>query len=38
MLTGKRAFEGTDVSDTLAAVLRGDLLRQFGQPDHGGLV
>jgi Tol biopolymer transport system component len=24
MLTGKRAFEGDDVSDTLAAVLRGD--------------
>ena len=24
MLTGKRAFEGEDVSDTLAAVLRGD--------------
>ena len=24
MLTGKRAFEGDDVSDTLAAVLRGE--------------
>ena len=24
MLTGKRAFEGEDVSDTLAAILRGD--------------
>ena len=24
MLTGKRAFEGEDVSDTLAAVLRGE--------------
>src|SRR5712664_4204199 len=24
MLTGRRAFEGEDVSDTLAAVLRGD--------------
>src|SRR5262249_2776995 len=24
MLTGRRAFEGDDVSDTLAAVLRGD--------------
>ena len=24
MLTGKRAFEGEDISDTLAAVLRGD--------------
>ena len=33
MLTGKRAFEGDDVSDTLAAVLRGepdwDALPQF---------
>src|SRR5205823_2239822 len=24
MLTGKRAFEGEDVSDTLAAILRGE--------------
>jgi serine/threonine protein kinase len=24
MLTGKRAFEGDDVSDTLAAILRGE--------------
>jgi hypothetical protein len=24
MLTGKRAFEGDDISDTLAAVLRGE--------------
>ncbi len=24
MLTGKRAFEGDDVTDTLAAVLRGE--------------
>jgi serine/threonine protein kinase len=30
MLTGKRAFEGDDVSDTLAAVLRGE-------PDWGAL-
>ena len=31
MLTGKRAFEGEDVSDTLAAVLRGE-------PDWSGLA
>ena len=37
MLTGKRAFEGEDVSDTLAAVLRGEPIgtrcpRQSGRP------
>src|SRR5207249_5049011 len=37
MLAGKRAFEGDDVSDTLAAVLRGEpdwSALPAGVPDH----
>src|SRR5205814_9541475 len=42
MITGKRAFEGEDVSDTLAAVLRGEpdwtLLPADLPPSIGALI
>jgi Tol biopolymer transport system component len=38
MLTGKRAFEGEDVSDTLAAVLKGEPDWNALQPDVPALV
>jgi eukaryotic-like serine/threonine-protein kinase len=42
MLTGRRAFEGDDVADTLATILRGEpdwrALSSAGVPDHIGLL